>query len=71
MRDSLPALTAENDRRQEEEERRGQEEQQSEHGEDPDHLEPVEDHRAPRVTQLAPAGPGVVVAEEEVALIIF
>ena len=65
----LPARTAENDRSQEEEERGGQEEQQPKHREDADHLDPVQDHRAPRVSQLPPAGPGVVVSEEEVSLI--
>ena len=66
---SLPALTAENDGSQEEEERGGDQQEETKHGEDADHLDPVEDHGAPRVAQLAPAGPGVVVSEEEVSLI--
>ena len=66
---TVPALAAENHGREEEDEGGGHHQQDSEHGEDADHLSPVQDDGAPGVAQLPPAGAGVVVTEQEVSLV--
>ena len=80
----LPALAAQDDGGEGDEQRRGHQQQQPEHGEDGEHLqpvqystvqcstvqylEPVQHHGHAGVAQLAATRAGVVVAQQEVAL---
>ena len=65
-----PTLAAEDEGRHGEDERRGQEDEQPEHREYSHHLTSVEEDGHPGVAQAAATLPGVVVAEQEVSLLV-